>query len=316
MSSITHQRAQRLAGGFLLLSFIVFCLITLGATVRANNAGLACPDWPLCFGDVIPQFDALIALEWGHRVLAGSVSLGLAFLSLAIFRETELRERMRVQTAIAWALLLTQIVFGGLTVLLQLAPWAVTVHLLLGNTFCLTLLWIASGLQDFAHPPRERLTISRAVRVFSALCVGTLAFQLLLGGLVSSHYAGLACSSFPTCDGSEFVPTLSGAIGMQVMHRFNALLVLASFTTLALVTRNTPYIGRLAKLALGLVFVQILIGIANVQWGLPAEITALHTAVSTAIVLTTTALLREAILSPAAPTTLQAPAGLGIREAA
>jgi cytochrome c oxidase assembly protein subunit 15 len=316
MSATIQQKERRLASGFLVLSFIVLGLITLGATVRANNAGLSCPDWPLCFGDVIPRFDARIALEWGHRALAGSVTLGFAFLSMVIFRDAKLRERLQVQATFGWMLLLTQIGFGGLTVLLQLAPWTVTVHLLLGNTFCLTLLWIASDLREFTRPPHERGTLSRAVRFLCALCAGTLAFQLLLGGLVSSHYAGLACSSFPTCDGTHYIPTLRGAVGMQVIHRLNGMLLLACFAILAFATRKVPRIGRLAKLALCFVIAQTLIGIANVQWGLPAETTALHTAVATVIVLLTTLLLREVILSPAASPIRRASAGLGVGEAA
>jgi cytochrome c oxidase assembly protein subunit 15 len=312
----SHVLAGRLARGFWLLSGIVIGLITLGATVRANNAGLACPDWPLCFGDVIPQFDSKVALEWGHRVLAGTVSLGLVFLSVVIFKAPKLRERLRVQVSIVWLLLLTQIVFGGLTVLLQLAPWSVTVHLLLGNSFCLGLLWIALDLRDFAQPPRESHPIARGVRVLCTLCAGAMALQILLGGWVSSHYAGLACLSFPTCDGIHYAPTLRGPVGMHVLHRFNGLLVLACFAALAVTTRKIPRIGRLARWALGSVVVQIIIGIANVLGDLPVGLTVAHTAVATAIVLTTTLLLREIVHSPAASPIERVAADLGIGKTA
>ena len=76
MNAVAGSGARGLARGFAALSAITFCLIVFGATVRANNAGLACPDWPLCFGEVVPRFDAKIALEWGHRLLAGLVTLG------------------------------------------------------------------------------------------------------------------------------------------------------------------------------------------------------------------------------------------------
>ena len=49
---------------------LTFCLIVVGALVRANDAGLACPDWPLCYGEFVPTFDLKVAFEWGHRVFA------------------------------------------------------------------------------------------------------------------------------------------------------------------------------------------------------------------------------------------------------
>ena len=73
---------SRLSRGFAVLAALTFCLIVVGALVRANGAGLACPDWPLCFGEVIPQFDLKVAFEWGHRVFASFVSLGLLVLSV------------------------------------------------------------------------------------------------------------------------------------------------------------------------------------------------------------------------------------------
>ncbi|MGI9431363.1 MAG: COX15/CtaA family protein, partial [Myxococcota bacterium] len=86
-----RQAAARLARGFFALAALTYVLIVLGALVRAHGAGLACPDWPLCFGEVIPTFDFKIAFEWGHRALAGTV--GLIFLGLAIF--TLLRPMLR-----------------------------------------------------------------------------------------------------------------------------------------------------------------------------------------------------------------------------
>src|ERR1700760_1820611 len=62
------------------LCIATFELIVLGGAVRALNAGLACPDWPLCFGDYVPDFHPQVYLEFIHRVLAGSI--GFATLAL------------------------------------------------------------------------------------------------------------------------------------------------------------------------------------------------------------------------------------------
>jgi len=59
------------------IALLAWCLVVVGALVRAHGAGLSCPDWPLCFGQAIPAFDLKIAFEWGHRVMAASLSLAL-----------------------------------------------------------------------------------------------------------------------------------------------------------------------------------------------------------------------------------------------
>ena len=52
-------------------------LMTLGALVRAHDAGLACPDWPLCFGSFLPgrQMNVQVFLEWFHRLDAFGLQL-------------------------------------------------------------------------------------------------------------------------------------------------------------------------------------------------------------------------------------------------
>ena len=68
--------------GFLI--FLTFDLMLLGASVRALDAGLACPDWPMCFGHAIPHYELKVYLEFIHRCVAGFVSIAL-MLSLLIF---------------------------------------------------------------------------------------------------------------------------------------------------------------------------------------------------------------------------------------
>ncbi len=287
-----------LARGFAALTMVTLCLIVLGASVRARGAGLACPDWPLCFGELIPKFNVLVAFEWSHRALAGGVSLGLMVLSWLCLRTSDVRGAMQRRLAFAWLLLLTQAVFGGLTVLLKLAPWTVSIHLILGNGFCLTLFLFYRELRERGSPRIAREAVAPGTRALAALLAFCLFFQLLLGGLVSSQYAGLACSSFPTCDGEAFVPTLVGTVGLHVLHRLNGLLLLV--TTLAIVwaTRNSGRTAGPSQAAACLVVLQIVIGVANVLLRLPFELRGLHTGVGAIIVLAVGGLVREIILAP------------------
>ena len=108
---------SRLGWGFATLVAATLVLMVLGAVVRAKGAGLACPDWPLCFGQAVPAFNVQIALEWSHRVLAASVSAGLVGLGFLSLRTPEHRALVARPLAVAGALLAAQVVLGGLTVL-------------------------------------------------------------------------------------------------------------------------------------------------------------------------------------------------------
>lgn len=289
--------ARGLGLGFAALTGATFALIVLGALVRAHGAGLACPDWPLCFGEWVPSFDLRVAFEWGHRLVAGSVSLGLGVLTALLWRRAELRRRVARVLAAAWLLLGAQVVLGGLTVLLLLAPWTVTAHLLTGSGFCALLIWITRDLLEWGSElPRPR--VSRPVVVWSALTTGALLLQLVLGGMVSSQGAGLACASFPTCDGQSWVPTLQGLVGLHVLHRLNGFLMFGFAIGLWIASRDTPRIGPLAWTIVRLLVFQIGVGVLNVLLRLPVELTGLHTAFAAALVLLVALLLREIAYAP------------------
>jgi cytochrome c oxidase assembly protein subunit 15 len=257
-------------------------LIVLGALVRAHEAGLACPDWPLCFGEVLPEMDLRIAFEWSHRALAGSISLIFAAVVFRCSREPELWRRTRLPLLIGAALLVCQILLGALTVWKLLAAWTVTAHLLTGNAFNASL-WIAAGRA------RKRAELVAAPASPWARRAGVAAFALLvlqiaLGGLVSSTFAGLACPEWPLCSGGALLPSLSGSVGLHLAHRWNPVLLVIALIAAAALARGTPS-GRWWAFAVAAALLQWAVGIANVVLGIPVEVTALHSGLAAALVL-------------------------------
>jgi cytochrome c oxidase assembly protein subunit 15 len=300
--SVDAAGARKLGRAFFALAALTYGLIVLGALVRAHGAGLACPDWPLCFGDVIPQLDFKVAFEFGHRVVAGSVALLFTGLAWATLRRPVLGPALRPALAIAALLLAVQIVLGGLTVLKLLATWTVTSHLVTGNAFALALVLIGRRLLELAGPapvrtdrpvgsPVQRVAdrppaASPLERAATTAVAGLLALQLVLGGLVSSSYAGLVCPDWPTCMNGEYFPTFSGIQGLHVLHRTVAYTLLAALLAAALLARRSPVLGRWLTLASVLGLAQVAVGVANVLLRLPVEITALHSALAAALVCT------------------------------
>jgi heme a synthase len=285
---------ERLAGGFSLLVALFYALIVLGALVRAHGAGLACPDWPLCFGSVVPQMDLRVAFEWSHRTLAGSITLGFAALAAITLLRTRAGDPVRRRLALAASLLAVQILLGALTVWLKLASWTVTAHLLVGNAIAATFAWTALELrarrtQKASEDQRRGTALAPATpgqRRALAAVIALLALQLVLGGLVSSRYAGLACPEWPTCNGGLWFPSWRGPVGLHLLHRTNGYLLLVAITGLARICRTTPRLARWTRAAEGIAAVQVAVGIANVLAKIPVELTGLHSALAAALVLT------------------------------
>ena len=293
MTTATDETlANGLARAWAALVVAVTGLIVLGASVRAFEAGLACPDWPLCFGEVVPEMNLEVAFEFSHRVLAGTITVAFLFLAVRTWRLAGMHRHLLLIAG----LLGVQIVLGGLTVLELLAEWTVTSHLIVGNSVNAAMLWITLRLHDEGRSVQRRAA-SRLGSSALLACVLLGIAQMVLGGLVASSYAGLACPEWPTCNGGLWVPTWNGSVGLHLLHRFNGYAFGAALLLGAVALRGT---GRLAAFALGaatLGAVQIGVGIANVVSGLPEGVTAMHSALAACLVLTLSAAVREWIAS-------------------
>lgn len=281
----------RLARAYFGLAGLTYGLIVLGALVRAHGAGLSCPDWPLCFGDVIPRLDFKVAFEFGHRVLAGGIAILFALLAATTLRRPALGPALRSALAVAAAILAIQIVLGGLTVLKLLASWTVTSHLVTGNAFALALVLIGRRAAELAEPAGRggagsmRVATARERLATTAVAL-LLACQIVVGGLVSSNYAGLVCPDWPACIDGQLFPTFFGIRGLHVLHRTLGYALVSTLPLAAHLTRGHPALAGWLRLASGIALCQVAAGIANVLLRLPVEITALHSALAAALVCT------------------------------
>jgi heme A synthase len=291
-------RAESLALGFAALVALTFGLIVLGSLVRAHGAGLACPDWPLCFGEFVPQIDLQVGFEWSHRVAAACVSLLFAGLAGAALRVRPAFPATRRLLALAAGLLLLQIVLGALTVWQLLAAWSVTAHLVAGNAFAVTLLLVTCSLYEQSRGRAPAAAGDSRARLWISAAAALLLLQIALGGLVSSRFAGLACPEWPTCSGGVWFPTWKGAVGLQLLHRTNAYLLLGVLAAAAAVSRRSPGLRGVTLLAALLGSAQLAVGVANVWLGIPVEVTGLHTGMATAIALCVARALRTAWRRP------------------
>ncbi len=288
----------------LLLCLYTYGIMVIGPLVRAENAGLACPDWPLCQGHVIPPLEYRVYLEFIHRVVAGIGGLLFLGWAAAVLYYPALRKRFVVSAGAAVLLLTTQILLGMFTITKLLDPYIVKSHLLTAVLYLSVLVsvWIRSSRMSDENEPDARGASSRA-GVSSVLGFTILVFiQLFLGGRVSTTYSGLACSEFPSCysetvyspDGTkEFVhvyfPALEGPIERHMTHRYMAYsLAVFAFLLIFLAEKNSwpPRQTKRIRFILILVLIQILLGGANVLFRIPVIVTVLHSAFAIALYIT------------------------------
>lgn len=291
-------------------ALLMFVLIVVGSIVRTTGSGLACPDWPLCNGQLIPPFQFNVFIEWLHRLLALLVSLGLMATVGSIAAHSELRARVGGIALLAVALLAVQILLGALTVWKLLDPSVVSGHLAVALLLFASVITIAVVSHLESRAPVTSLP--RPAGLLPLLGFTTLAlwFQSVLGGIVSTNHASLVCPDWPTCGGVWF-PALEGLVGVHMLHRYVAygVTVLMCFVAARLWRAPDPTVRMLGHALLILTIKQVALGICSLLLGVPVFLSAIHLANAAALIaLSLIATLRVAALSAPSPALANAPA--------
>jgi cytochrome c oxidase assembly protein subunit 15 len=137
----------------------VYLVVYLGAYVRHTGASLACLDWPLCGGVLIPALSAPVAAVFAHRLAALGSLLLLAGLALWGQRLRLARPDLARGSAAALLLVILQTLGGGLVVLTRMSLFSTLAHagvmtLLFGSLSYLC-------LQVLSRPATTRLASAR-----------------------------------------------------------------------------------------------------------------------------------------------------------
>jgi cytochrome c oxidase assembly protein subunit 15 len=297
---------------------LTFLVVVVGAYVRLEDAGLGCPDWPGCYGQMLGVPDELHEVakaerafpgktvdrarawkEMFHRYLAGA--LGLLILAIAVLawrRRREIGRPPALATALV-ALVGFQAALGMWTVTLLLKPAIVTLHLLGGMATLALTTWLA--LREL-NPVAPTPAAAARLRPWSSTALVVLVAQIALGGWVSANYAALACPDFPTCHGA-WVPAMDFGNAFHVLrelgmtaagtplsqealsaiqwsHRLGALAAVIVLGGLAFAALREPVLRPAAGAIAALLAVQVGLGIANVLLKLPLVLAAAHNAVA------------------------------------
>ena len=258
-------RYQRLA---IVAALLTFILVLSGGTVRVTGAGLGCPDWPLCRGQVIPPFEKYTLIEYSHRLTASLVSVFVLLTAISAWRAYRRNRPVLVPALLAVVFLVVQVGLGGVTVLQELPPTIVTAHL--ATSMALFACLLATIVAAFATDPRRSFARNGTSEGF-ALLVGATALAiyvvLLSGSYVTGQGAGPACSGWPLCNG-KIIPGSDKLSDIHALHR----LIVAAVAVLVIVLvwkglttqrHNRPLL--LAVLAAGAAYAaQVLVGASQI----------------------------------------------------
>lgn len=177
--------------------------VALGGVVRVTGSGDACPDWPLCHGQIIPPLDLNIWLEFSHRLSASALGVLVFVASLLAWRQAQKADITLPATVTALFLVVAAALLGGLTVLTELAWWARLIHLVLAELVvaCLAVAWLA-GPPDgrSAAGPRTGSGLDRKV---GSICLVALLGVIVFGSYMVGFNYGAACTSWPMCQGTR-----------------------------------------------------------------------------------------------------------------
>ncbi|MFM7024911.1 MAG: COX15/CtaA family protein [Limnohabitans sp.] len=312
--------ARRLQALTWLTLMLTFELVLVGAFTRLTDSGLGCPDWPGCYGSAsplgaAPHIDAAQTampdgpvthgkawMEMLHRYMATSVGVLIIVLTVWTWRVWR-RDRAHAVHPLWPALTLVWVclqgAFGALTVTMKLFPAIVTLHLLLAIGLLALL-----GLQSVRYAGWRSVAVPVGLRALLWLALALLLLQTALGGWVSTNYAVLACSDFPTCQG-QWWPRMDwqgfslwrelghGADGQPLpfealtaihfVHRNMAWLVLAVLGWTGWRLRATDGLARQGRVLLALLALQLITGLSNVVMGWPLLAAVLHTGGASAL---------------------------------
>ena len=302
-----EQYRAGLHGFTLLVSACTFLLIVAGGMVTSTDSGLAVPDWPLSYGQIMPPMVGGIFYEHGHRMIATFVGFLTVILAIWLWR-VEKRQWVRTLGLMALFAVILQGVLGGLTVIYLLPVWISVSHATLAQSFFSLTVFISAVTSRWWLEARPvEIPRAQTTRLLAILAVVVVFVQLILGALMRHTDSGLAVPDFPLTYGQlwptlnqeslfsmnqrraelDLLPVETTQIAIRLLHRLWALVVTVVIFSLARHVfrwyREVSCFRETALFLVLLVVFQVLLGALTVLTGKSPSVTTAHVATGSLI---------------------------------
>lgn len=254
-----------------------FLLLVIGGMVHATGSSLACPDWPLCYGQFFPAMEGGVFYEHGHRLVALAVSLLTVSLAVTVWRRRR-EASVRAGALLAVGLVLFQASLGALTVVWKLPLVVSSGHLATSMAFFSVLVWLTWRLAPARDAAGDPSAPGPARALAGAAALGVY-LQIVLGALVRHTGSSLACgTSVVLCEGAAW--PAAGPGQLVSFHRYLGIAVALLVVSAALAAiRSGPSRARRAALAApAIALVQVLLGAWTVWSMISVPVVSLHLA--------------------------------------
>lgn len=243
-----------------------FLLILVGGLVHSTGSSLACPDWPLCFGQVFPEMKGGVLYEHSHRLLASLVAWLTLALAVTLFRTEKNDKTLRILGPAVFGLVIFQAVLGGITVIYKLPRMVSTTHLATAMFFFASILFITVRLylnkKDVACDPTD-LRQAKNLRSLLFLGIVFLYSQIVLGAFMRHTGAGAVCTTIPLCEGEIWPELAHPAIRLHMLHRLGGVftfiwLTLSAFFVFRRAKFTSPFAVATRTISAAVPFLMIL----------------------------------------------------------
>lgn len=264
-------------------SVAIFLLLIAGALVVGLDAGLACSDWPLCNGHIIPPMEGKIIIEYTHRMLSTTIGFMVLANVYMGWRHRKESPRAAKLTFVSLILLGVVAVLGGINVLHKLprgftAMDTSAAMLLFATYVTITGINLAQYRKKQGQFEENRHVI--ALRKRAMWAAGAIYLQIVLGAFIKHSHAGKVWVTGDPQWLSELITTPTVAEVLMYLHFIVSVVVAGAIISLFFHAVQKKVLKFEAAMMAGILVLEIVAGFADISTNLALWASIMHTSLS------------------------------------